>query len=223
VAHAALKGAGWAFAALFVAACGGTEARPPARRPPEVRDTETPDLPDRNWGEVVSERFFVTLPLPDFAAFRVDDRSDRWLTATHLPSKSVLLLRSWREGSVVRQGDCEAQARRWRRDLFGESSAVVAERRPFPAPPDYATEVGFVVKKKGDALVGVAVMAGASVRRCLAVAYATRADGPRAETDVAERLAFVTERVFRKIETWKIEERVKVTPLLDRRPGEERR
>jgi hypothetical protein len=165
-------------------------------------------LPDRAWGLVDSARFFVAVPLPDLASWRVDDTSGRWLVATHLPSKSMLLVRAWRAGSVVGHGACEEEARHWRPDLFGKDADALVDRRPVTAPPGFDVEVGFAVHRAKDALGGVAIAVGANVRQCLVLAYVTRAEGADAPEVLAGRLAFVTERVFGHVETRSVEDRV---------------
>jgi hypothetical protein len=192
---------------LAAAACGGPAATPP----PRVKPAPAPvvdALPDRNWGVVESSRFFVSFPLPDASAWRVDDTSGRWLVATHLPSKSMLLVREWRTGSVVSHGACEAEARPWRPDLFGHDETALVDRRPIAAPPGFDSEVAFAVHRARDALGGVAVAVGANVRQCLVLAYVTRAEGADAPRILAGRLALVTERVFSRIEARRVEDRV---------------
>jgi hypothetical protein len=165
-------------------------------------------FPDRNWGLVESSRFFVSFPLPDVSAWRIDDASGRWLIATHLPSKSMLFVRGWRTGSVVSHGACETEARPWRPDLFGRDATALVDRHPIAAPPGFDSEVGFAVHRAKDALGGVAIAVGANVRQCLVLAYVTRAEGSDASRVLAARLAFVTERVFSHVETRRIEDRV---------------
>lgn len=195
------------LAAFLAAACGGPVA-PVAHPRAPVSKRLVDALPDRDWGVVESPRFFVAVPLPDAATWRVDDVSGRWLVATHVPSKSMLLVRAWRAGSVVGHGACEAEARPWRPDLFGKDASALVDRRPLGAPPGFDAEVGFAVHRAKDALGGVAVAVGANVRQCLVLAYVTRADGEDAPRVLAERLAFVTERVFGRVETRSVEDRV---------------
>ena len=155
-----------------------------------------------------SPRFFITLALPDGRTWRVDDASDRWLVATHLSSRSMLWVRSWREGSVMSHGRCEAVARRWRPDLLGADATTLVDRRPLGAPIGFDTEMGFAVYRAKSALGGVVAAFGAHVRLCLVMAYATRSEGPDAERVLAERLAFIAERVFPRVRSRTIEDRV---------------
>lgn len=138
----------------------------------------------------------------------MDDASGRWLVATHLESKSVLLARSWHEGSVMSPATCEAIARPWRKDLFGADPSALVERRPLAAPEGYVGEVGYSVRKTSEAFGGVAIFVAAKVRRCLVLAYVTRADGEGAASTIADRLALVTARVFARTTERTVDDRV---------------
>lgn len=177
-------------------------------------------MPDAGWGVVVSDRFSLEVPLPERAAWKVDDASERWFVATHVPTGSVLRLRTWREGSVVSRKDCEAAARSFRRDLFGEGESALEGRRPLGAPDGYDTEVGFAVERGADALGGIAAAAGANLRRCFAAVFTTSAAGVSAERVVGERLAFVTATVLARVRSRTIEDRVRPGAVEDPvRPG----
>jgi hypothetical protein len=173
-----------------------------------VRADPGTSFSERGWNTVVSPRFFIAFPLPDAREWRLDDTSGRWLAAAHLPSKSMLWVRAWREGSVVSHKDCEAVARGYRPDLFGRDESALSDRRPLGAPEGYDTEVGFLVTRNKGALGAVAAASGARVRQCLVMVYATRADGADAEQLVADRVDFIVERVMARIENRKIDNRV---------------
>lgn len=120
----------------------------------------------------------------------------------------MLWARSWRAGGLVTHRDCEAEARPLRRDLFGRDEGALVSRRSVPAPEGFDTEVGFALHRKGDSLGGVAVAIGARLRRCLVVAFATRADGAGADHVVAARLALVASRSFTRLAVIGVEDRV---------------
>ena len=65
--------------------CAGRPAVAPSVSAPSAASSSSSALPDSGWHIVTSPRFFVSLPLPDAAAWHVDDRSGRWLVATHVP------------------------------------------------------------------------------------------------------------------------------------------
>lgn len=164
-------------------------------------------IPDRGWGMLESRQHFIALPLPDRAAWRVQE-SRLWLTAAHLESKSMLWIRAWRAGSVMSRAACEAEARSSRPDLFGRDEAALVDRRPLAAPSGFDSEVAFSVRRADAALGGVAIAVGARVRECLVVAYVTRAEGDTAPEAISHRLAFVAERVFPGAVFRKVEDRV---------------
>jgi hypothetical protein len=206
--------AGCLVAASFTACAPGQTAEAPAPRAEAQRIDAGASFSDHGWGKLTSQRFFLSLPLPDAREWHVDDTSGRWLAATHLPSKSMLWVRSWREGAVVNHAACEAAARSYRPDLLGHDEAALADRRPLGAPDGFDTEVGFSVSRNKGALGGVAAAFGARVRQCLVIIYATRADGPDAEELVADRVGFVVDRVFSRVESRTIDDRV--VPLAPR-------
>ncbi len=156
----------------------------------------------------MSQRFFVAFPLPDASEWRVDDKSGRWLAATHLPSKSMLWVRAWREGSVVSHAACEAVARSYRPDLLGRDASALGDRRPLGAPAGFDTEVAFAVTRNKQAMGAVVAAFGARVRQCLVLIYATRADGPSAQELIADRIDVIVDGVFAHVETRTIDDRV---------------
>jgi hypothetical protein len=196
-------------AALAPVACSGAASGPPpaAQRPPSRIEAGF-SFSDRDWQTFVSQRFFVAFPLPDASEWHVDDKSGRWLAAAHLPSKSMLWVRAWREGSVVNHAACEAVARGYRPDLLGRDESALGERRPIAAPAGFDTELAFGVSRNKDALGAVVAAFGARVRQCLVLIYATRADGPDAEELLADRVGFIVDRVFARVETRTIDDRV---------------
>jgi hypothetical protein len=210
VAHPGLKKSrlASAIAGLVLAACATPT---PAPAPPPSRATSAEPIvvfSEHAWETVVSPRFFLAFPIPDAAEWRIDDKSGRWLAAAHLPTKSMLWVRAWREGSVVGHRACEAVARSYRPDLFGRDETVLVDRRPLGVPAGFDTEVGFTVSRNKGALGAVAAAIGARVRQCLVIVYATRADGPDAEQVVAERIGFVVDRIFSRVESRSIDDRV---------------
>jgi hypothetical protein len=197
---------------VCVAGCGGSTPQPqPSASEERVQVERALGFVDRGWGLVESQKRLVAVPLPERTAWRVDD-GPLWLSATHVGSKSILMVRTWRSGSVVAHEGCEAEARTFRPDLFGKDPSALVDRRPLGAPAGYDTEVAFQVKRAANALAGIAVAVGAKVRDCMVLAYATRADGPDAATAVSHRLAFVAERVFPQVFLRKAEDRVERAP-----------
>jgi len=192
---------------LALTACGAPEPRAPTQNPGPPAHFPDRALPDGGFGSLRSARFFIELPLPDFGTWSIDDRSNRWLVATHAASESALYVRAWREGSVVAHQTCEAEARSWRADLLGPSDAALTARRKLDAPEGFDTEVGFGVVPAAGGLSGVAAAFGARIRDCVVLVFTTRVSGPDGERALAARLAFVTERVFGEAKRLKVEDR----------------
>jgi hypothetical protein len=206
--------AAMAFAATLLG-CASTPPR--AERTASATDSRVEPMAsfsERGWGRVVSERFFVAIPLPDAKEWRVDDSSGRWLAAMHVPTKSMLWVRAWREGSVVNHRACEAVARGYRPDLFGHDEGALVDRRPLGAPAGFDTEVGFTVSRAKGALGAVAAASGARIRQCIVMVYATRAEGADAESVAADRIGFIVDRVFARAESRTVEDRI--APLAPR-------
>lgn len=195
------------FGALALTACAAPEPRAPTQNSNPPAHFHDRGLPNGDFGTVRSARFFIELPLPDFGGWKIDDRSNRWLVATHAASESALYVRAWREGSVVAHQTCEAEARSWRADLLGPTDAALTSRRKLDAPEGFDTEVGFGVVPATGGLSGVAAAFGAHIRDCVVLVFTTRVSGPDAERALAARLAFVTERVFDGARRLKVEDR----------------
>jgi hypothetical protein len=200
------------FAAAMPLGCAAHAAPAPPRAQGLAPDSVTRDpgaFEDRNWGVVASQRFLLSVPVPEANAWTIDDRSGRWLVASHGPSQSHLIMRSWREGAVVDHRACEAAARLGRPDLFGHDESQLVDRRRVSAPQHFDTEVGFTVRRDGGVLQAIAAAVGANVRRCIALVFVTRVEGPDAERIAADRLLFATTKVLSRVETGSIEDRVK--------------
>ena len=189
---------GWVFA-LLLAACDPTPAAPPVvpSTPVPVVETRPRALGDGPMGDFVSLRFGLKLPLPDGKSWRIDDHDSSWLVAKHAASASDLVVRVWREETVMNRARCEERARFWRKIPERESADIV-EKHPVNVPAGFDTmvEVGVIapalVGKKaraGEELRGVAMAFGGKGRRCFAWIYTTSAGGPGAEAVLGERLA----------------------------------
>jgi hypothetical protein len=207
-----LKKGAAVVATVALSACAPKAAAPDARAAGAATSAGTPSpgaLADRDWGVVSSQRFLLAIPVPEASAWNTDDRSGRWLVAAHRPSQSILVLRSWHEGAVVDHRACEKEARLGRPDLFGQDESQLVDRRPVAAPAHFDTEVGFTVRREGGVLQAIAAAVGANVRRCIAIVYVTRVEGPDAERVAAERLLFATTRILSHAETRSIEDRIR--------------
>ena len=184
---------------LGFVACEPTPAVAPVApsKPVPIVETRVTALGDGPVGEFVSLRFGLKLPLPDGKAWKIDDHDSGWLIAKHGGSASDLVVRVWREETVMNRARCEERARIWRKIPERESADIV-EKRAVDVPTGFDTvvEVGVIAParvgkkaKAGEDLRGVAMAFGGKGKRCFAWIYTTSAGGPSAEVVLGERLA----------------------------------
>ena len=128
------------FVMLAVSACGTASALPPRAPAPRPPSEGSLALASGAWGDFVSKRFDLRLPLPDGPAWRIDDRKTPWLTASHAASSSTLLVRAWREADLVNRSRCEARARSWMK-LPEVDGAQILEERTIPLPAGFDTRL----------------------------------------------------------------------------------
>lgn len=156
----------------------------------------------------------LEFPLPDAQGWRRDSREKRSWVARHRQTTSTLVVRSWEHDDVARIEDCERQARAWRPNLPEAASEEVLEQREQVLAGVYRARVVLFVRAAtpapGSTLSGHALAFGSDARSCLMLAFSTAASGPRAKSDVAERLAIVAQGVFGRARRVGIGERVTV-------------
>ena len=164
---------------------------PTASVPPVASSSEADPLPDP--GVFKSKRFGLRLRLPDSSTWRLDDTRAPWLTASQPSAGSTLLVRLWRSENRMSRQKCEEQARGFRKLPTREGAEILSEQR-VEIPPGFDThaDVGVTADSKGG-LFGFILAFGGSGRRCFAYVYVTRAEGPTADTLVADRLAEMME------------------------------
>lgn len=150
--------------------------------------------------------FPVELALPSKASWQISD-GPLWLVLDHGLSGSRLALRSWRAERLVRRDDCEAQARLERLSLPVVHEEAVVDRRQFPAPADFDTQLVVGVEPTAQGIFGYAIAIGASVGRCYAAVFTTRVDGAQAEDEVAARLGIAVDRLLSSVRLLGVEAR----------------
>jgi hypothetical protein len=176
-------------------------------------------------GEFVSLRFGLKLPLPDGKGWRIDDHGGSWLVARHGESGSELVVKVWREDTVVNRGRCEERARFWRKIPERESADIVEKHAvDVPSGFDTVVEVGVIAPalggktaktaKPGEDLRGVAMAFGGKGRRCFAWVYTTSAGGQGAEAVLGERLATMVQGSLSSTTTVN-----ELEPQIDRSPA----
>lgn len=189
---------------LLASSCGAPAkpSPPPAPTAPAPQASARPAAIDpiaagARFGAYRSARFNLVLPLPDAEAWRIDDRGERWLAATHAASSSALLVRTWREDEVVRRASCEERARLWRK-LPERAGSRLLEARALALPPEHDTiaEVRLRPSTKTEPAEGFVLAFGGWAKRCFAFVFVTRAPSERA---VAERLATMVDGSLTRI------------------------
>ena len=164
---------------------------------------------DGGWGAVAAVGQGMKLRLPEVNAWKID-ADQRWWTASHPSSESLLLLRSWRGPHMSTPTTCKRQACLWRRDIPEEPTESIVDRRQLRFPEGSRTLVTVSIRSdRGDGLAGHVTVFGADVGRCWAVIYTTHAQGPSAEAVVGGRLAVVAQHVVPTVTRVTIEDRAR--------------
>ena len=185
--------------ALALVACEPAIPPPP---PPPPRPAPAPPLPTFAAGQegtFRSTRSPIRVPLPEGRAWRIDDHTTPWLTATHDASSSTLLVRTWNEEGRASRARCEERAKLWRK-LPERAGAEIVQDRAIDAPPGFDTRllVGVVPSTHGGSTTAFASALGAHAHRCFVWIYTTGARGPGAEAVLGERLAAMVEASLAK-------------------------
>lgn len=144
-------------------------------------------------GVFVSKRFGLRLPLPNGAAWKIDDRSSKWLEAMEPSESASLLVRLWRDENRMTREKCEATARSLRKLPLRDGAELVDSRR-IDVPPGFDTQldVALMDDRKGG-FFGFVLAFGGVGRRCFAYVYATHTSGAAADREVGDRLAKMVE------------------------------
>jgi hypothetical protein len=154
------------------------------------------------WGTFHSKRFELSLALPDGAAWKIDDHGSHWLRADHRPSHSTIWLRTWSEDPIVTRKDCYARAREWNPKLPDlETAELIDDRMRRLGPYDARVAAGVGASDRSSpAERGFVVAVVGELRRCMVVVYETEAVGQAAPMAIADRLAFVSDRVLPRVQ-----------------------
>ena len=196
---------GAALAACALAGCA--ESRPAHPSPPVAAPAGSQagrgaGWDQGKWGTFHSQRFDLRLPLPDGAAWRIDDHKGSWLPATHPPPGSTLRLRMVLESHALNRAKCEAVVREAERALPVSRSDQVIEDVASGGPPGWDTHVvTFVQPDRRDEtkLTGQLLAFASNVRKCLGFHFVTDATGADARPTVAARLSDAKERIVREL------------------------
>ena len=181
---------------VFLAACGArtTQSRPVQPQPQSSpASTQRPRIDalanGSSFQTYTSTRFDFSLPLPDGASFRIDDKTDRWFVATHLVTSSKLFVRTWREYELMNRTSCEERARLHRTFPERDRGVPIEERR-VDVPPEHDTIVDVRVHELPGSprFEGTVLAFGGWAHKCFGFVFVTRDDD---ETTVAARLSTI--------------------------------
>lgn len=99
--------------AIGGAGCGDPPPVVAPTRPDPAARTEPPqpEFAESTWGKFHSERFQLTLPLPDGKHWKIDDHTQPHLVAKHAGTSSVVTVYTSFERELVNHQACEDRAR----------------------------------------------------------------------------------------------------------------
>jgi hypothetical protein len=175
-----------------------TAAAPP---PPSaaVFDNDPKPLPRYR-----SRRLALTLPLPDGAAWRIDDHSQPELVATHAATHSRVVVAVFVANELVGRSQCEELARSRKlvpaddtHTLRTVADEVAMTQGMFDTRIEVALEPG---DGPDGGVAGHLLAFGGFLRKCYVFAYSTEVAGAAEEGALSSRLAFVRARVFGGLE-----------------------
>jgi hypothetical protein len=187
-----------AIAALAIAGCAETPSRVEA--PNAAAQPSEPALPfpeaESAWGRLHSLRFHLSVPVPDRAMWREDDRSRAELLAAQASTRSKLVVLVEPQPALVNRQRCEARAREL--GLVPTATLRTVEDAITVGPEAYDTRVWVAVetsKTESGPIVGHVLAFGAYVRKCLFVHVTSEIASGRDESVLSQRLALARVRM----------------------------
>ncbi|HEX3773739.1 MAG TPA: hypothetical protein VHV51_04695 [Polyangiaceae bacterium] len=145
--------------------------------------------------------------LPEKSTWQIT-HGQTWLEARQSSSASSYAFRTWRAARLVRQSECEEQARLVRPAIPIAEPESIVEQRPFAAPAGFDSKLVVGVEPTMRGVEGYALVFGSSVGFCYAAVFTTVASGGDAEQTVATRLGVAVDRVFASVKARNVDDRV---------------
>ena len=180
---------------LLLGACAAPAA-PVVPQPVRPVAVSFPDDP-RPLPRFHSTRFAASLPLPDGRAWRIDDHSKDALVATHAPTRSRVLLATFRAEELVGRSQCEALARERRLVPLDDVHPLEEETGLTQETFDTRTVVAVVPgATPQQPLVGHVTAFGGFLRKCFVFDFSTEVDGAAEEPILSARLAYARARIL---------------------------
>jgi hypothetical protein len=148
-----------------------------------------------------SKRLALSLPLPDGAAWRIDDHSRPELVAMHALTQSKIVVAVMHTDGLVGRSQCEGLARELKlvpsADLSTLEDEVTITQSTFDTHIRVALEPGPTADRP---LVGHVMAFGGFLRKCFVFDFSTVVDGASRSATLSSRLAFARARILGGLE-----------------------
>lgn len=217
--------------AATVVACGGTQpppAAPPPKKPaPSASTDDKSGFVQADFGAYRSERFGISVPLPDRATWTIVDREDQnggWVVATHAATGTVVRMRRFEETMLVGRLECELRAQLIgelpRKDAMeegGKYTTLVDEPLHRPLGWDGRRWVAFETKP-GGRLGGHVVLVAGHQHSCVIVHVLTEVRGDSEADALADRLELFSSRTISGVAADRAKEPDPLIPLPPKKP-----
>jgi hypothetical protein len=148
-----------------------------------------------------SRRLALSLPLPDGAAWRIDDHSRPELVATHAATQSRIVVAVLRADALVGRSQCEELAHELKLVSSGDVSTLEDEVTTTLSTFDTRIRVALEAGKSADRpLVGHVTAFGGFLRKCIVFEFSTEVDDASNSAVLSSRLAFARARILGGLE-----------------------
>lgn len=195
-----------AVVALLVGCAGAAPkpVQPPMAVKPAPATDDRSGFAQADFGVVRSDRFGVTLPLPDRAQWTIADRDDQnggWMVATHPPTGTIVRARRFAETTLVGRHECEMRAQlvgalpKNEAIEDGHYTTLVDEPLHRPKGWDGRRWVAFE-PRVGGKLGGHVVLVAGKQHACLVVQVITEVKGDVDSEALADRLELFSSRTI---------------------------
>jgi hypothetical protein len=212
--------------AVLGVACGGAQPQPtPLPTPKPAASSATDDrsgFAQADFGAYRSERFGISVPLPDRATWTIVDRDDQnggWVVATHAATGTVVRVRRFEETMLVGRHECEMRAqligelpRPEAMEEGGHFTTLVDEPLHRPVGWDGRRWVSFE-PKSGGRLGGHAMLVSGRQHSCLIVHVLTEVKGDTEADALADRLELFSSRTISGVTADRAKEPDPLLPL----------
>jgi hypothetical protein len=184
-----------------VLSCSASAAQVPSAAPPDHAPVATFSDDTSRLPRYRSKRLGLSLPLPDGRAWRIDDHSRPELVATHLATRSTVVVAVLRTPANVGRTQCEDLARD--AHLVPAGALQTLDEETTVTQGTFDTEVRVALQvggNPGEPLVGHVLAFGGSLRKCYVFDFATEVEGAADEPALSARLAFARTRILGGLE-----------------------